>query len=421
MDRLRILMATDSFPPRAGGSGWSTATLARALADRGHDVAIVHVRTGAETADVRDEWEGLPVRRWSRRVPNLPVVRNVLKNERLWQALTGVLVEEARTWRADILHGQHVMTGAPVVRAAAQLGRPSVLTVRDYWPVCYWSDLIIDASSPHLCPACTPANRRTCAGNRAGSLAPVVPLLLPYMARNLAAKHEVFSSADRVIGVSSVISADMLARVPGLQASRLSTIPNAVQMRDLTPVPIRSGEPFVLYAGKLATNKGTQFLLPALDAAGITWPLVVVGDGPDRAALEREASARRRAVQWLGWRDRAEVLDLMRRCTILAFPSYGPESLSRVLIEAAALGTPIAAMNTGGTRDIVSDRVTGLLADTPESFAGALAELAGDSELREGLGRAAAMHAHATFDADAVAARTEQTYHEALTRGRRAS
>ncbi len=43
----------------------------------------------------------------------------------------------------------------------------------------------------------------------------------------------------------------------------------------------------------------------------------------------------------------------MRHATMLAFPSYGPESLSRVLIEAAALGAPIAAMDTGGTRDII--------------------------------------------------------------------
>ncbi len=414
MPRLRILMATDSFPPHAGGSGWSTYTLARALAEDGHDVAVVHVIPGASAADERDTYNGVPVRRWRRRVPNVPVVRNVLKNEILWRSLTGALAEEARVWRADVLHGQHVMTGTPVVRAAAALSRPSIVTVRDYWPVCYWSDLIIDASSPHLCPACSVANRRTCVVNRSGALAPAAPLLLPYMQRNLAAKQRALAAADRVIGVSSVISADIRARVPGLDPGRLTTIPNAVDMRDLTPVVARTGDAFVLYAGKLATNKGTQFLLPALDEAGLTWPLVVVGDGPDRAALTREAAARGRAVQWLGWRDRAEVLDLMRRCAILAFPSYGPESLSRVLIEAAALGTPIAAMNTGGTGDIVAHEVTGLLADTPSAFASALARLADDAALRERLGAGAAAHARATFDAASVAARTEEVYRSAL-------
>ena len=49
----------------------------------------------------------------------------------------------------------------------------------------------------------------------------------------------------------------------------------------------------------------------------------------------------------------------MRHAALLAFPSYGPESLSRVLIEAAALGVPIAAMDTGGTRDILARRNDG--------------------------------------------------------------
>ena len=51
-------------------------------------------------------------------------------------------------------------------------------------------------------------------------------------------------------------------------------------------------EPYVLYAGKLAPNKGVQYLLRAVQDAGITWPLVVAGDGPLRASLEAEARER---------------------------------------------------------------------------------------------------------------------------------
>ena len=57
---------------------------------------------------------------------------------------------------------------------------------------------------------------------------------------------------------------------------------------------------------------------------------------------------------------------MLARASMLIFPSRGPESLSRVLLEASALGVPIAAMDTGGTRDIIEPGVTGLLASTPE-------------------------------------------------------
>ena len=82
---------------------------------------------------------------------------------------------------------------------------------------------------------------------------------------------------------------------------------------------------------------------------------------------------------------------------MLIFPSRGPESLSRVLIEASALGVPIAAMNTGGTADIVIDDETGLLSETPEELADDVRRLRGDAELRARLGAAARLHAALTF------------------------
>ena len=65
---MRILLATDVFPPRCGGSGWSTYYLGRALAARGHMVQVVRPRfLGADTAAGGQpqvhgvEYEGLPV------------------------------------------------------------------------------------------------------------------------------------------------------------------------------------------------------------------------------------------------------------------------------------------------------------------------------------------------------------------------
>lgn len=414
MAPLRLLLVTDSFPPGSGGSGWSTFELARQMRSRGHTVTVVHASAGSATERVDETYEGIPVTRLRTRVPNIPAVRNLLKNERHWATLTDALITRCSAAPVDVIHAQHVMTTVPSIRAGRHLGVPVVATVRDYWPVCYWSDLIVDASKPGLCPACTVAGMRDCTRHRAGALGVGAWPLIPYMRRNLGTKRRTLADADAIIGVSSVITADLLARAPELDPTRVVTIPNPVDMSGLTHEHGRGGDPFVLYAGKLATNKGVQFLLPALDAAGVSWPLVVVGDGPLRADLEADAARRGRTVRWLGWRDRTEVLDLMRAATMLAFPSYGPESLSRVLIEAAALGTPIAAMDTGGTRDIVQHDVTGLLAADPEAFARDLARLAGDAALRARLGAGAAAHARACFDAPAVAARVEAMYRKVV-------
>ena len=96
---------------------------------------------------------------------------------------------------------------------------------------------------------------------------------------------------------------------------------------------------------------------------------------------------------------------------MLIFPSRGPESLSRVLIEASALGIPIAAMNTGGTPDIVVDEATGLLSTTPAELADDVRRLAADADLRTRLGARAREHA-VRFDAATVVGRVEGLYAE---------
>src|SRR5688572_3239069 len=332
----RILLVTDSFPPGSGGSGWSTFELARHLHARGHVVSVIHVKPGDEHGIHQATYEGIPVTQFQRRVPNVPVVRNVLKNERMWAELTRYLVTTLAASPVDIIHAQHVMTTVAAIRAGQRSGVPVIATVRDYWPVCYWSDLIVSPSAPALCPACTVDGMRACIPPRAGSLGRAAWSLIPYMRRNLATKRRVLARADAVVAVSTAIARDLLERAPELSDTRLEIIPNPVNMSGLDPVAAPAADPHpsassgwpepveghVLYAGKLAVNKGVQFLLPALDEAKIAWPLVVIGDGPMRADLEADARRRGREVKWLGWRDRTEVLAAMRAATLLAFPSY---------------------------------------------------------------------------------------------------
>jgi glycosyltransferase involved in cell wall biosynthesis len=411
---LRILITTDSFPPVCGGSGWSTWELARGLITRGHDVRVLKAAAGTADALLEETYESCRVTTMQVRAPQVPFVRNMIKNERLWARLTRHLIAAVQQDPVDIIHAQHVMTTVPSIRAGRATRTPVVAMVRDYWPVCYWSDLIYDPAQPRLCPACTAGMMTRCVRPRAGGLAPLAWPMIPYMRANLRTKRRTLARASAVIAVSSAIARDLPARAPELQSTPLHTIPNPIDMTALDAAAATSiapiDGPYVLYAGKIATNKGTQYLAEAVAAAGIRWPIVVVGDGPQRDALEADARARGLDLRVIGWRDREEVWAWMRHATLLAFPSYGPESLSRVLIEAAALGAPIAAMNTGGTTDILQHDVTALVADDAAAFSRALARLANDAALRARLGAAASADVHARFSAPAVVERIEQVY-----------
>jgi glycosyltransferase involved in cell wall biosynthesis len=318
----------------------------------------------------------------------------------------------------EVVHAQHVLSAPPSIAAARAAGVPVICTVRDYWPVCYWSDLIHDPGASTLCPGCGHAMMRRCIRPRAGVVWPLALPVVPYMAANLRRKRLALAQADAVVAVSSVIARDLVTRAPELSATRIETIPNPLDIEPVekaacTPHPL-DGRPYAVFAGKLARNKGVSMLIPAAAQADLRWPLVVIGDGPERDAVRAAARQFGRDVRLLGWLERNETLRWVAHSRLVVFPSYGPESLSRVLLESSALGRPIAAMDTGGTRDIIVDGRTGLLARTLPELAGAIARIVAEPDLAERLGVQAAAFVRERFEASRVTARVEALYRDVV-------
>ena len=411
---MNILLTTDAFPPVCGGSGWSTFELARGLRDRGHAVTVVQPRPGRPAGIREGSYEGLRIIEFGAPAPGVPYVRNYFKNEKLYRDLAAFLTTLVAAERIDIVHGQHVLTCVPSIDAAKRARIPSVCTVRDYWPVCYWSDLIHTRDESALCPGCSARMMTRCIRPHAGWAWPAAVPMIPYMRANLARKRRGLAAADAIVAVSSTIAADLRARAPELAGARFAVIPNPVDVDRLQNAaaagtrPIQG--PYALYLGKIAPNKGTSLLPDVVERADLRWPLIVAGDGPDRANLESAATRSGRDIRFTGWIDRDEAIRWLSHAALLIFPSRGPESLSRVLIEASALGVPIAAMNTGGTADIIEDERTGLLSGTREELAADVRRLAADDSLRERLGAAARVQAAQRFDARVVVARVEELY-----------
>ena len=417
---MHILIPTDAFPPVCGGSGWSSYELARGLRARGHRVTVVQPRPGTSTGVRERTYDGFRVLEHGSPAPRVPYVRNYFKNERLYPVLADFLAGIVTSERVDLVHGQHVLTCIPSIAAAHRTSVPVVCTIRDYWPVCYWSDLIHTTDESKLCPGCSAAMMTQCVRPRAGALWPAALPMIPYMRANLARKRHGLAGADAIVAVSTTIAADLRARAPEVRATRLEIMPNPVDISALrtagsASAPLQGS--YALYIGKLAPNKGTRHLVPTIVKAGLDWPLVIAGTGPDQRAIAADAARSGQDVRLIGWIDQAAAAAWMAHASMLIFPSRGPESLSRVLIEASALGVPIAAMNTGGTPDIIVDEQTGLLSTTPDGLAEDVRRLRADADLRARLSAAARVHAEERFDAPSVVSRIEALYLELRSRG----
>jgi glycosyltransferase involved in cell wall biosynthesis len=130
-------------------------------------------------------------------------------------------------------------------------------------------------------------------------------------------------------------------------------------------------EGFALVVSALVPYKRIELAMQACDRAGV--PLVVVGDGPERGALERVATANTR---FLGRQSDDEVRRLYRRCAMALLP--GEEDFGIVPLEAQACGRPVVALARGGALETVLPGETGLLVDEPsvEAFADAISDVA---------------------------------------------
>ena len=215
------------------------------------------------------------------------------------------------------------------------------------------------------------------------------------------------------------IAGDLRARAPEVASTRIETIPNDVDVAGMRATVRRTTRPmdseYVVFVGKLAHNKGVAHLADLISADRFDIPLVVIGDGPERPRLS--AAARRSAnARLLGWLPRDEVFRWLWHASFLVFPSSGPESLSRVLLEASALGVAIVAMETGGTGDILTNNETALLSRSATQFDRDVSRLASDPTLRRRLGTAAALTTEARFGLSTVAGRVAALYSDLLRR-----
>jgi glycosyltransferase involved in cell wall biosynthesis len=381
-----VVLATEVYPPRAGGAGWSTRALALGLREAGHTVTVVTTSPGPEDLD------GLAVRRLS-----APGRRRL--------SVPRVIARHLSAENMDVVHAQHSLSALGAL-AGPDPGRVAV-TVRDHWPVCFWSTRI---SRGALCAGCGVRPMARCIDGHVPAPAPVSWGAIPYMQVDLALKRAALRRAGATLAVSEIIAEELrAAAIP-----RVEVIPNIVDAAEVRAVaggecsfalPAR----FLLFIGKLEENKGARMLVPAVAAARTALPLVVLGEGSLAHALKFEATASGVPLLLRGWAEREDVLRALARATAVVFPSLWPEPFSRVLLEALALGTPIAAMDTGGTRELLGESVSGLLVSDAGALSDAVARLAGDAELRARVSEAARVRA-AAFSPAALVPRYEAVY-----------
>ena len=175
---------------------------------------------------------------------------------------------------------------------------------------------------------------------------------------------------------------------------------------------LRPGDLVVATLSKLRPEKAHDAAVGAAALLRERFPglrLLIVGDGGERPALERQAAALGETVRFAGYR--ADVMEVLDAVDVLVHPSRA-DAFPTTLLEAMAASVPVVATAVGGIPEIVADGQTGTLvtAPKPEAFAAALAPLLEDAELRGRLGAAGRARFERHFTAERWADRLRQLY-----------
>jgi glycosyltransferase involved in cell wall biosynthesis len=391
---MHVVMVAHSFPRHPGDfAGHFLWQLAEALATRGHTVtAIAPADRGEPGASALGHVTVCRVRyatphretlayhgTMHRRAAADPLA--ALTFAALVRALARAVTAECRTGSVDLVHAHWWVPAGLATRLADTNGRPFLVTL-------HGTDVALARRVP---------------GGR---------LVMRWVLRRAAAVTAVSSSlaaaaADITGGAASDIAVEPMPLAPAAPPA---------------DTPLREGAIFV---GRLTAQKHVADLLEALALLrrrGEAPHLTVVGDGPERAALERRAASADLAglVSFTGMVPPDAVPALLAGKRVCVLPSVD-EGLGLVVAEALVAGVPVVAARSGGIPDLLTDPESGTLVPPadPAALAEAIHRVASDGRYLAGAARAGRALLE-RLSPDAVARRFEDVYSGVRSRRSRA-
>lgn len=380
---MNIVLTTDYFPPHVGG-GVERVTfhVASELIRLGHKVAVVTLNTcRARTCEMLN---GIRVYR-----ANLVELTRTLGMQSAISFEALKLIHEAYCKEAaDILHANNLFFCTTIAACASK----------------------------------RPLQTRLVTTLHVGSTSELEGGI-----RLLAALYEksigrwVLNKSDHVVAVSQAVK--QYAESLGTPSSKISVVPNAVDLQDFRPDARESeldGTVRVAFIGRLISNKGPQYLVEAAprilrDFPGVQF--LLVGEGPMFEQLRRRAEhlGLRNHFRFLGVVP--SVSQFLKNCDILVRPSL-TEGMPLTVLEAMACGVPTVASKVGGTPEILLHGETGFLVEPKniDQLSFYISRLVGDDELRTVMGKRARSLIEKYCSWDEVARKMSRIYDSVLER-----
>ena len=357
---MNILQGCVRYPPAPGGAETVVKAYSEGLSDKGHNVEVITTDLYTETPFVKKDMPSV--------VSGIPVSRHsafTISGEAHYVLAPG-MIKSFLSKKADIIHTHsygYFQNHAGWIREKLQ-STPWVIT-------------------PHFHPSWSMwggAKRRT---------------LRDFYDSKIG--KSTMEAADLITCVSNH-EKEVLVKEIGLKDDNIKIIYNGIHWDDWKEIPDKKifrdkysqiSEKFVIFAGRLATNKGLTNLIEAMSFGDSNkFDLVIMGADMglgkdiDKLALSKNIKMHR-----LGHVDDEIYRSALSAAEVLVLPSEY-EAFGIVLLEAAAAGTPVVATRVGGIPEAMSEGKNGLLVEynNSKALSQAIFSILNDASLSSDMG-----------------------------------
>jgi glycosyltransferase involved in cell wall biosynthesis len=332
---LKVALVCDWYHPRLGGIERHLQDLAATLVAAGHDVVVITPTPGADCVD------GIRVRRIS--APVAPRFGFLVTPGGI-RAVGDALDDEC----VDVAHCHVSIVSPAAMGGAAQSVRRGVPTVVTFHSIVPQTHVLARAARTALGTAQWPARFSAVSERVAREVRPISPAEITVLSNGIdvnAWRMEPVPRSDDTVRLISVM--------------RLNAKKRPLKLVDLMRA----------LNARLPKDRSVR--------------LTIVGDGPERARLQR-AIARHGLndqIQIVGRRTQPEIRELLAASDVFVLPTVR-ESFGIAALEARCAGLPVAAMKESGVASLIEHRREGLLAESDVELATNVAMLVFDRELR---------------------------------------
>lgn len=322
--KLRVLMAHSRYQLR-GGEDIVFENECAVLREHGHTV-IEYARQNEEVEDL----------------PPLALARDTVWSKRTYRELRELI----RSEKPDVAHFHNILPliSPSAYHACRHEGVPVVQTLHNYRTMCLNALLFREGE---VCETCVGKRfalagiRHRCYRKNRGASAAVA-----WMTAFHWLKGTWTEAVDRYVCLTE-FSMQMHARA-GLPRPKLFLKPNFLR-RDpgFSQGP---DEPRAMFLGRISPEKGLAWLLEAWSSHHMKVPLVIVGDGPQRAELEQKHQSTH--IIFMGSLSWERCLEELSRSSLLLMSSHWYEGFPQTILEAMACGTPAIVPQLGGMPEV---------------------------------------------------------------------